>query len=211
MPRPDSSVPCSNQEPFFTFRRPPCASPTKTWLCCSASGKPSPGSTRTSPTSPIATCSPASMKKPRRQTKSPSFTRSCGDTLRAWPIFFQNSSLPTTSAGSWITPAIRPFEEQNRDLSMRRRNDLLHTDAFPTRPTHGARILRFFHNIHPDRGRDWMVTDPFAASRQPLYARKNSAAHSRQLPQAHRQAVCAGHRAGQASARDSSALPMTNS
>jgi hypothetical protein len=56
----------------------------------------------------------------------------------------------------------RPFEENGRDLSMRRRNDLLHTDAFPTRPTHGARILRFFHNIHPDRGRDWMITEPFA-------------------------------------------------
>ena len=58
----------------------------------------------------------------------------------------------------------RPFEEQNRDLSTRHRNDLLHTDAFPTRPTRGARILRFFHNIHPDpaRTRDWMVTQPFA-------------------------------------------------
>jgi hypothetical protein len=56
----------------------------------------------------------------------------------------------------------RPFEEQSRDLSKRRRNDLLHTDAFPTRPTRGARILRFFHNIHPDRSRDWMITEPFA-------------------------------------------------
>jgi hypothetical protein len=56
----------------------------------------------------------------------------------------------------------RPNEEQGRDLSLRRRNDLLHTDAFPTRPTHGARILRFFHNIHPERTRDWMVTAPFA-------------------------------------------------
>jgi hypothetical protein len=58
----------------------------------------------------------------------------------------------------------RPFEEQSRDLSTRHRNDLLHTDAFPTRPTRGARILRFFHNIHPDpsRTRDWMVTQPFA-------------------------------------------------
>jgi len=56
----------------------------------------------------------------------------------------------------------RPFEEQGRDLPMHRRNDLLHTDAFPTRPTHGWRILRFFHNIHPARTRDWMVTEPFA-------------------------------------------------
>jgi hypothetical protein len=58
--------------------------------------------------------------------------------------------------------SFRPQEEQGRDLSLRKRNDLLHTDAFPTRPTHGARILRFFNNIHPTRTRDWVVGDPFA-------------------------------------------------
>jgi hypothetical protein len=57
--------------------------------------------------------------------------------------------------------SFRPQEEQNRDLPLRRRNDLLHTDAFPTRPTWGARILRFFNNINPDRTRDWVVSDPF--------------------------------------------------
>ena len=57
--------------------------------------------------------------------------------------------------------SFRPQEEEGRDLPLRRRNDLLHTDAFPTRPTHGARILRFFNNIHPTRTRDWIVSDPF--------------------------------------------------
>jgi hypothetical protein len=57
--------------------------------------------------------------------------------------------------------SFRPQEEEGRDLPLRRRNDLLHTDAFPTRPTHGARILRFFNNIHPTRSRDWVVSDPF--------------------------------------------------
>ena len=57
--------------------------------------------------------------------------------------------------------SFRPQEEQGRDLPLRRRNDLLHTDAFPTRPTYGARILRFFNNIHPSRTRDWIVSDPF--------------------------------------------------
>ena len=56
----------------------------------------------------------------------------------------------------------RPQEEQGRDLALRKRNDLLHTDAFPTRPTHGARILRFFNNIHPTRTRDWITSDPFS-------------------------------------------------
>ena len=56
----------------------------------------------------------------------------------------------------------RPIEEHGRDLPVRRRNDLLHTDAFPTRPTRGWRILRFFHNIHPSRTRDWVVGEPFS-------------------------------------------------
>lgn len=58
--------------------------------------------------------------------------------------------------------SFRPQEEEGRDLPQRRRNDLLHTDAFPTRPTYGSRILRFFNNIHPTRTRDWIVSDPFA-------------------------------------------------
>jgi hypothetical protein len=57
--------------------------------------------------------------------------------------------------------SFRPLEEKGRDLSLRHRNDLLHTDAFPTRPTRGWRILRFFHNIHPTRTRDWVVGEPF--------------------------------------------------
>ncbi len=68
-------------------------------------------------------------------------------------------------AGQWQLDyaSFRPQEEEGRDLPLRRRNDLLHTDAFPTRPTHGARILRFFNNIHPTRTRDWVVSDPFRA------------------------------------------------
>src|SRR5271170_6967983 len=73
--------------------------------------------------------------------------------------------------GNFLTPysrrwkldyaSFRPQEEQGRDLALRKRNDLLHTDAFPTRPTHGARILRFFNNIHPTRTRDWVVGESF--------------------------------------------------
>ncbi len=59
--------------------------------------------------------------------------------------------------------SFRPQEEEGRNLPVRKRNDLLHTDAFPTRPTRGARILRFFSNIHPERTRDWVVGAPFDA------------------------------------------------
>jgi hypothetical protein len=55
----------------------------------------------------------------------------------------------------------RPEEEQGRDLSVHKRNDLLHVDAFPSRPTRGGRILRCFTNINPTRTRNWLTTDRF--------------------------------------------------
>lgn len=57
--------------------------------------------------------------------------------------------------------SFRPLEENGRDLPLNKRNDLLHTDAFPSRPTNGDLILRVFTNIHPSRTRDWVTTDPF--------------------------------------------------
>src|SRR5262245_43286316 len=57
--------------------------------------------------------------------------------------------------------SFRPLEEQGRDLSLHKRNDLLHVDAFPSRPTYGGRILRFFVNINPAQGRVWRVGEPF--------------------------------------------------
>lgn len=57
--------------------------------------------------------------------------------------------------------SFRPLEEQGRDLSLHKRNDLMHVDAFPSRPTHGGRILRVFTNVNPSRGRVWETTDGF--------------------------------------------------
>jgi hypothetical protein len=97
------------------------------------------------------------------------------------------SSFLSPYQGRWQLDyaSFRPQEEEGRDLPLRRRNDLLHTDAFPTRPTRGARILRFFNNIHPTRSRDWVVSDPFSvlASRYapqqiPLPAPGNSASRA---------------------------------
>jgi hypothetical protein len=56
--------------------------------------------------------------------------------------------------------SFRPLEEHDRPLPMTERNDLLHIDAFPGRPTNGARILRFFTNIHPTEKRVWLTSDP---------------------------------------------------
>jgi hypothetical protein len=57
--------------------------------------------------------------------------------------------------------SFRPIQEKGRQLSQKARNDLIHVDAFPTRPTNGNRILRVFSNISTDIPRVWVTTDPF--------------------------------------------------
>ena len=76
----------------------------------------------------------------------------------------------------------RPEEEEGRDLPLRKRNDLLHTDAFPTRPTHGDRILRFFNNINPHRTRNWITTETFDVLVEKMRAGKLNGSSSVPLP-----------------------------
>jgi len=71
--------------------------------------------------------------------------------------------------------SFRPLEEKNRDLPLHKRNDLLHVDAFPTRPTRGARILRFFVNINPSVGRVWNVGESFDTFMPRLAKKQNLA------------------------------------
>lgn len=76
----------------------------------------------------------------------------------------------------------RPEEEAGRDLALRKRNDLLHTDAFPTRPTHGDRILRFFNNINPEKTRKWITTETFDVLVEKMRTGKLNGGSSVQLP-----------------------------
>jgi hypothetical protein len=57
--------------------------------------------------------------------------------------------------------SFRPLEEEGRDLPLHKKNDLLHVDAFPSRPTRGGRILRVFTNVHPSKDRVWVVGPRF--------------------------------------------------
>ena len=68
-------------------------------------------------------------------------------------------------AGTWKIDfaSFRPIEESGRQVALHSRNDLLHFDSFPTRPSHGDRLLRIFTNIHPERARVWHTTDHFEA------------------------------------------------
>ncbi|MGH9360177.1 MAG: Kdo hydroxylase family protein [Terriglobia bacterium] len=73
------------------------------------------------------------------------------------------SHFLTPYAGRWRVDfaSFRPLEEEGRDLPVRMRNDLLHVDSFPTRPSNGDRILRVFTNLHPSRARVWLTGEPF--------------------------------------------------
>ena len=79
------------------------------------------------------------------------------------------------TATSWLSNALpryarhwqldrvsyRPEEEATRRLRQKAHNDLIHVDAFPSRPTNGHRILRLFVNINPSEPRIWVTSDPF--------------------------------------------------
>ena len=72
-------------------------------------------------------------------------------------------TLPRYSRG-WQLDRVsfRPEEEATRRLRLTARNDLLHVDAFPSRPTNGWRILRVFANVNLTEPRIWITSDPFA-------------------------------------------------
>jgi hypothetical protein len=79
-------------------------------------------------------------------------------------IGFMSSFLKRYAAGWKLDYAsFRPIEESGRQVALHSRNDLLHFDSFPTRPSHGDRLLRIFTNIHPERARVWITTDHFGA------------------------------------------------
>ncbi len=59
--------------------------------------------------------------------------------------------------------SFRPEEEEGRDLPWKKRNDLLHVDSFPSRPTNGALIMRVFTNVNPEKSRVWLTAPPFSS------------------------------------------------
>lgn len=75
---------------------------------------------------------------------------------------FVSQFLPAYSSGKRLDYAsFRTIEERGRAATLHKRNDLLHVDSFPTRPTFGARILRVFTNLNPREDRVWRIGEPF--------------------------------------------------
>jgi hypothetical protein len=77
-------------------------------------------------------------------------------------VAFATGLLPRYAAKWRLDYAsFRPQEEAGRRLSTHSRNDLLHVDSFPTRPTRGDRIFRLFTNVHASSPRVWRTGETF--------------------------------------------------
>ena len=95
---------------------------------------------------------------------------------RVHTIMRQYSSEVTRFVSQFLSPyanklimdfaSFRPLEEEGRDLPLHKRNDLLHVDSFPSRPTRGGRILRVFTNVNPSKERVWLTGENFSSLAQ---------------------------------------------
>jgi hypothetical protein len=75
---------------------------------------------------------------------------------------FWNRVVPDFVPGcTFGTTSFRPAEEKGRNLKPRSSNELVHIDAGAYGATNGARILRFFVNVHTERDRVWGTKGSF--------------------------------------------------
>ena len=81
----------------------------------------------------------------------------------SWSMATARALLPEYAGALKLArTSLRPCEIENRALSPRKDDRLLHVDAFPANPVQGRRILRLFANIDPEgRPRVWNVGEPF--------------------------------------------------
>ncbi|XBS68491.1 Kdo hydroxylase family protein [Acerihabitans sp. KWT182] len=72
------------------------------------------------------------------------------------PVYRQTLHSPAN------TLRLHPVAGWKSSTSWRKDDSRLHVDAFPSRPTHGQRILRIFTNVNPNGvNRSWRVGEPF--------------------------------------------------
>jgi len=58
--------------------------------------------------------------------------------------------------------SFRPIQASGRIQSYKKDDTRLHVDAFPSKPTHGERIIRFFSNVNQEgKPRAWRLGEPF--------------------------------------------------
>ncbi len=96
---------------------------------------------------------------PETRRRVETILRTHGQRVEAWlrrvvPDYVEGWTVGTTS--------FRPIEEEGRKLPPRSSNELVHIDAGAYGATKGARILRFFVNVNPERDRVWGTKGSFA-------------------------------------------------
>jgi hypothetical protein len=96
---------------------------------------------------------------PETRRRVETILRTHGQRVEAWlrrvlPDYVEGWTVGTTS--------FRPIEEEGRKLAPRSSNELVHVDAGAYGATKGARILRFFVNVHPERERVWGTKGSFS-------------------------------------------------
>jgi hypothetical protein len=106
-----------------------------------------------------------------KQNRLAGFDRTSAEGTRMQALMREYSQLATQLMGELLEPyrqrwqldlaSFRPIAEQGRIEATRSRNDLLHIDSFPTRPTNGGRILRVFTNANSTEPRVWTTTISF--------------------------------------------------
>ncbi len=80
----------------------------------------------------------------------------CRLTAAILPFYRQALHSPTN------TLRLHPITAWRANTSWRKDDSRLHVDAFPSRPTHGERILRVFTNINPNgESRAWRIGESF--------------------------------------------------
>ncbi len=94
--------------------------------------------------------------------------------LAAMSALIERYSLSATSLVTHLLPSYMPHakpantslrcvEAAGRNTSWRKDDRRLHADAFPSKPTHGERLLRVFTNVNPhNKPRIWNIGEPFA-------------------------------------------------
>src|SRR5262249_20199900 len=97
--------------------------------------------------------------------RSPEQGRRLGEILSAFSrtaTAWLAAALPRYAEG-WQLDRVsfRPEGGAARRLRLTARTDRLDVDAFPSRPSYGARILRLFVNINPVEPRVWVTSETF--------------------------------------------------
>jgi hypothetical protein len=108
---------------------------------------------------------PDGMRVTGLRESHPAETRRLTDTLTQFSIAateWVRQAFPAYAAGlvrDRVT--LRTAEEATRNLRLTARNDLLHVDNFPTRPTNGRRILRLAVSLNPAEPHVWATSERF--------------------------------------------------